>query len=116
MSFGKITLLPLRSLTVADRTVTAQLRLQIREKVIAVNDGDTIEIFFNGKSLSIRFVHIDCPELKRSQPFGKAAKQFTSGMCFGQVVTVENDSKFDRHRRLIGIIINEQWQNVIEDY
>jgi endonuclease YncB( thermonuclease family) len=84
----------------------------VEGKVIAVKDGDTIEILFEGKPLNIRFEHVDCPEIKKKQPFGKAAKQFTSDLCFGQMVTVLNQKKFDRYKRLIGVVINESGQNI----
>jgi micrococcal nuclease len=81
-------------------------------KVISVKDGDTIGIFFKGQPLEIRFAHIDCPEMKKRQPFGKAAKQFTSAMCFGQTVLILNENRFDRYKRLIGIVINNKGQNI----
>ena len=84
----------------------------IKGKVIGIKDGDTIEVLYNGKALRIRLAHIDCPEIRMQQPFGKAAKQFTSSMCLGQQVTVLNNNKFDRYKRLIGIIINDKGQNV----
>lgn len=84
----------------------------ITGKVIAVKDGDTIDILFDGKPLTIRFAHVDCPEIKKGQPFGQAAKTFTSGLCFSQTVTVLNEGKYDRYKRLIGIIINEKNENV----
>ena len=59
-----------------------------------------------------RLAHIDCPEVKKQQPFGQAAKKFTSDICFGQMVTVENDGKFDRYKRLIAVIINNKNENV----
>ena len=85
---------------------------ELTGKVIAIKDGDTIEILFNGHPLTVRLEHIDCPELRKSQPFAKAAKQFTSAMCFGQVVTIINENKYDRYRRLIGVIINTHGENV----
>ena len=81
-------------------------------KVIAVKDGDTIEILYRGKPLTVRLAHIDCPEIRRKQPFGTAAKQFTSGLCFGRMVTVQHENKYDRYKRLIGVIINERGENV----
>ena len=59
---------------------------EINGKVIKIKDGDTIDILFNGKPLTIRFAHIDCPEKK--QPFGNVAKQFTADKCFGQNLTI----------------------------
>ncbi len=76
----------------------------ITGKVIKIRDGDTIEILHEGKPLAIRLAHIDCPEKK--QPFGNVAKQFTSTLCFGQMVTVQNENEFDRYGRMIGVIIN----------
>jgi endonuclease YncB( thermonuclease family) len=84
----------------------------ITGKVIGVKDGDTIEILFEGKPLTIRFAHVDCPEVKKSQPFGQAAKNFTSALCFGQTVTVITEGKFDRFKRLVAVIINEENKNV----
>ena len=84
----------------------------ITGKVIAVKDGDTIDILFDNKPFTIRFAHVDCPEVKKGQPFGQAAKKFTSDHCFGQTVTVFNEGKYDRYKRLIGVIINERNENV----
>ena len=91
---------------------TKEIAKSITGKVIAVKDGDTIEILYDGKPLTIRFAHVDCPEIKKGQPFGQAAKQFTSDLCFGQNVTVINEGKYDRYKRLIGVIINEKNENV----
>jgi endonuclease YncB( thermonuclease family) len=81
-------------------------------KVIAIKDGDTIEVLFENNPITIRFAHVDCPEIKKSQPFGQAAKRFTSQICFGQIVTVENEGKFDRYKRLIAVIINDKNVNI----
>lgn len=89
-----------------------EIEKQITGKVIVVKDGDTIEILFDGKPLKIRFAHVDCPEIKKGQPFGQTAKKFTSDLCFGQTVTVINEGKYDRYKRLIAVIINEKKENV----
>jgi micrococcal nuclease len=86
---------------------------EITGKVISVKDGDTIKILYNGKSLTIRLAHIDCPEKK--QPFGIAAKQFTSSKCHGQTVTVQHENKYDRNKRLIGVVINAKGENINTD-
>ncbi len=62
--------------------------------------------------MTIRFAHVDCPEIRKGQPFGQAAKKFTSELCFGQIVTVINEGKYDRYKRLIAVIINEENENV----
>lgn len=84
-------------------------------KVIGVKDGDTIEILYEGKPLVIRLANIDCPEIKKGQPFGRNAKQFTSDFCFGQIVMVISEGKYDRYKRLIAEIINENNQNLNQE-
>lgn len=81
-------------------------------KVVAVKDGDTIEVLYENNTVTIRLAHIDCPEIKKHQPFGQAAKKFTSNICFGQLVTVENEGKFDRYKRCIAVVINDKNENV----
>ncbi len=83
-----------------------------KARVIAIKDGDTIEVLYNNSTIVIRLEHIDCPEVKKHQPFGQAAKRFTSDKCFGQTVTIQHNNKFDRYRRLIAIIINDKNENV----
>lgn len=84
----------------------------INGKVTRVKDGDTIEILYEGKPLTIRFAHIDCPEIRGGQPFSNTAKQFTSNLCFGQIVSIRNENEFDRYHRLIGVIINTKGDTV----
>lgn len=71
-------------------------------KVVAVKDGDTIEVL-NGKvPIRVRLYGIDCPE--KRQAFGQKAKQFTSELAFGRTVTVrEKDT--DRYGRTVGEVI-----------
>jgi endonuclease YncB( thermonuclease family) len=79
--------------------------IQVKEtgKVVAVKDGDTIEVLLNGKAQRIRLGHIDCPE--KNQPFGAKAKSYTATKCFGQTVTVLHTRQYDRNKRLIAEII-----------
>lgn len=84
----------------------------ITAKVIAVKDGDTIEVLYNGKPLRIRLAHIDCPEIRNNQPFGKDAKKLASELCYGQEVQVINEGEVDRYGRLIAVIINSSKQNL----
>ncbi len=71
-------------------------------KVIRIKDGDTFEILINRTPESVRLAHIDCPE--RGQPFGKAAKQLASDLCFGKDVEVKETSRRDRYGRMIGVV------------
>lgn len=76
---------------------------EISGKVVKVKDGDTIEVLVDGKAMVVRLEHVDCPE--KRQPFGNAAKAFTSDKCFGKLVMIQHSSKRDRNGRLIGVII-----------
>lgn len=71
-------------------------------RVVAVLDGDTIEVLHNRKAERIRLVGIDCPEKK--QAFGTRAKQATSALSFAQQVTVDRLGK-DRYRRTLGAVV-----------
>ncbi len=71
-------------------------------RVVGVTDGDTIKVMHNGKAEKIRLYGIDCPE--KGQAYGMKAKQFTSGMVFGQDVTVKKHGR-DRYGRTIGEVI-----------
>ncbi len=79
--------------------------LPIKEtgKVIAVKDGDTIDVLLNGKAQRIRLGHIDCPE--KNQPYGAKAKSYTSANSFGKTVTVLHTRQYDRNKRLIAEIL-----------
>ncbi len=71
-------------------------------KVTGIKDGDTFEVLINGKQEVVRLAHIDCPE--RGQPFGKAAKQFASDLCFGKAVIVREVGRRDRYGRMIATV------------
>lgn len=78
-------------------------------RVVAILDGDTIEVLHNGKAERIRLAGIDCPE--KRQPFGQKAKQFTSTLVFGKHVTVQPVAK-DRHKRTVGEVILPDGRNL----
>ena len=82
-------------------------------KVIAVKDGDTIEILTSSnETITIRLNEIDCPEKK--QAFGQKAKQFTSDFCFGKNVEIVGHKK-DRYGRTIAFVIDENGRNLNEE-
>ena len=82
----------------------------ISGKVIKVKDGDTIELLVDGKPVTVRLEHVDCPEKK--QPFGTAAKQFTAEKCFGKTVRLIHSNKYDRNGRLIGVVMTDSVTNL----
>ncbi|MDQ0636878.1 endonuclease YncB(thermonuclease family) [Pedobacter sp. W3I1] len=83
-------------------------------KVIRIMDGDTMEVLYQRQPIKIRLAHIDCPEKRGSQPFGNQAKKALSDLCFGQMVSVQGQ-KYDRYKRLIAIIINNNKQVVNQE-
>lgn len=89
--------------------------LRLSAKVIRIVDGDTMEVLYGELPVMIRLAHIDCPEKRSKQPFGKAAKKALSDLCFGQEVTVATGNKKDRSGRLIAEIINENGLNVNQE-
>ncbi len=108
MAFQKIILLySFLFLTVSVHYNTA-LPTEFTAKVIAIHDGDSMEVLYEGKTISIRLADVDCPEIRKSQPFGKAAKKFTSSLCFARMVKVLHHNTFDKYKRLIATIINTQ--------
>ncbi len=71
-------------------------------KVVGVADGDTITVLHDRTQVHVRLDGIDCPE--RGQAFGSRAKEFTSDLVFGQVVTVRPRNK-DRYGRTVAEIV-----------
>lgn len=74
-------------------------------QVIAVLDGDTIDVIQNGKSLRLRFAGIDTPE--KSQPYGPEAKAALAQRVDGKVVRFEV-VETDRYGRSIANIYDKQ--------
>lgn len=111
---GKITTLILLLLIqpLFQKIESQQLNLKnqtFSAKVIRILDGDTMEVLYKNTPIKIRLAHIDCPEKRRSQPFGNHAKQALSDLCFGQYVMVYGQ-KYDRYKRLIAIVNNQKKQ------
>ena len=88
---------------------------ELAGKVIGVLDGDTIDILYQGKALRIRLAHIDCPELRKKQPYGAAAKKFSSDLCFGKTVRILHRNELDRSNRLIGEVITPEGKNLNQE-
>jgi endonuclease YncB( thermonuclease family) len=70
--------------------------------VVKVHDGDTISVVRRGHAEKVRLAGIDCPELR--QAFGNRAKNLTSRLASGQMVTVRVQGSDDYGRRL-GVVI-----------
>ena len=78
-------------------------------RVIAILDGDTIEVLHRQRPERIRLHGIDCPE--KGQAYGKQAKQAASALVFGKDVTIQTFGK-DKYRRTIAGVILADGTNV----
>ena len=79
-------------------------------KVIGIKDGDTVSLLMDGKEQTVRLEHIDCPEKK--QAYGTKAKEMVAELCFGKMVSLKGEGKYDRNGRLIAELILENGLNV----
>jgi endonuclease YncB( thermonuclease family) len=79
-------------------------------KVVKVKDGDTIVVLTpDHQSITVRLAEIDCPE--KSQPYGKAAKEFTADLCFGKSVKLQVRDR-DRYGRTVAMVLLNDGTNV----
>ena len=76
---------------------------EIKGKVIAVADGDTITVLdeMDKGNFKIRLDKIDAPEKK--QAFGSKSKQFLSSLIFGKQVSIRYRA-VDHYGRILGVI------------
>jgi len=59
---------------------------EYKGKVVAVIDGDTVNILINGKHIKTGLAQIDAPEI--SQPYGLMSKSYLSRVIEGQWVRI----------------------------
>ena len=76
---------------------------EIKGKVVAVADGDTITVLdeMDHASFKIRLDKIDAPE--KEQAFGNKAKLYLSSLIFGKQVSVRFKA-VDRYGRILGVV------------
>ena len=82
------------------------------DKVVAVKDGDTIELLRNGQTIKVRLYGVDSPE--KVQDYGQRARQFTSDLAFGKTVRLIAHNT-DRYGRTVGTIILPDGRNLNEE-
>ena len=97
------TLLRLAAFAFAIAFVPCGLAAELAGKVVAVLDGDTIDVLTPVKALvRVRLAGIDAPEKK--QAFGNVSKQTLSDLVFSREVVVEWRKK-DRYGRIVGKVL-----------
>ncbi len=73
----------------------------LQGRVTRVADGDTVSLRQGSRTVKVRLVDIDAPEL--AQPHGRDARDALEAMVLRESVTVRS-AGYDRHRRLLGRI------------
>ena len=80
---------------------TTLARAELVGPVVAILDGDTIDVLVDRQPIRVRLAQIDAPE--KRQAFGTRARQTLAGLVFQQSVTVEEAGR-DRYGRVIGAV------------
>ncbi len=81
---------------------TGPTQTEFAGPVVAVLDGDTIEVRHDGRKDRVRFNAVDCPE--HGQAFGSRARELTSSLVRGLHVTVKSSSR-DSYGRIVGDVV-----------
>lgn len=97
---GAEAILPLARLSAADREFVRSR--WVEGKVVAITDGDTIQVLVDERPVKIRLEGIDCPE--SGQPFGTAARKHTASLCFSEHARVRVTGQ-DKYGRTLGEVL-----------
>jgi endonuclease YncB( thermonuclease family) len=89
-------------LTIVGRSAPAAAETY-KALVVKIVDGDTLDVFHDGRKERIRLKDIDCPEL--NQAYGRRARRFTGELAFNQLVTVTTYGKDTKRRTLAEIAL-----------
>ncbi len=81
------------------------------------HDGDTCVAKVDGEPITLRLAGIDAPEVmggpeNQGQPFGKEARDFTSGMIKGKTVTIHKIEKDPYDRTVAEIYLGQDLINI----
>lgn len=101
-----------RLLALALFVVSLQCSKSNEGKVVAIKDGDTIEILINNTPVRVRLFGIDCPE--KAQAYGSRAREYTSQLAFGKIVRLKEHGK-DRYGRIIGEVFLPDGRSLNEE-
>ena len=77
--------------------------------VLKIVDGDTVQIRFEGKPVTVRLIGVDTPETvhpnKPVEVFGKEAAAFTKNLLMGESIYLRFDgNRTDKYDRLLGYL------------
>jgi len=95
----------------------SQAGKRITVRVVAVIDGDTIDVTIEGKRERVRMIGVDTPETvhpkKAVETFGKEASEFTKSTLMGKTVTLEfGEEERDKYGRILAYIFLSDGTNV----
>jgi endonuclease YncB( thermonuclease family) len=80
--------------------------------VVAVLDGDTIEVLHNTHPERIRISGIDCHE--KGQAYGQRAKHAASDLAFGKEVTLQTHGH-DKYKRTLADVLLPDGMNLNQE-
>ena len=79
---------------------------RVQAVVVRVVDGDTIDIEYNGKQYSVRYIGIDAPETYPKEYFSTEATEKNLELVEGQTITLVKDiSNTDQYGRLLRYVL-----------
>jgi micrococcal nuclease len=91
-------------------------------RVVAVHDGDTITVKFDGRTEKIRLVGIDSPEIRDERQSYRdaayAARNYARSRLGGETVTLEPEARQgdrDKYGRLLRYVILRDGTNINEE-
>ncbi|MGB9812475.1 MAG: thermonuclease family protein [Thermovenabulum sp.] len=94
----------------ADAAEEENIKL-IQTKIVKVLDGDTVNAKIGTKTVTIRLIGVNCPEIEhkslkiKEQPYGKKAMEYTKKVLYGKTVYIQKDvQEKDKYGRLLGYI------------
>lgn len=70
-------------------------------QVVAILDGDTIDVLVDQRPVRVRLAQIDAPE--KRQAFGTRSRQVLAGLVFKKTARVTEDGH-DRYGRVVGTV------------
>lgn len=95
-----------------EKPITRLDTVRFEVEILRVIDGDTAEILYGDLFLRVRLAHIDAPETRGGQPFGKAAGRFLRKRIEGKKVTLKGQRKLDGFGRFLATIYDEKGINI----
>ncbi len=98
--------------TSAQKSISRLDTLEIRAKIIRVIDGDTAEMMYHDLFLKVRLDHIDAPEIRGGQAYGRAAGQYLRRRIEGEEVLLKGQRKLDGFGRFLATVYTLEGLNI----